>query len=149
MRGALSLFILAFMISGVLEAGAPRIKKVLSHFLDQEDQHALSPSLYERDAYQAELRENPEMVSTVRFDIRWAASKYRKSDLTLKLEVRGSKKIETVTLEQKVRARRWIAKWTSITLEKELYQEQGKVLAWRVSLWEGKTQLAEQSSFLW
>ena len=36
---------------------------------------------------------------------------------------------ETVTIEQKVRARRWIAKWTSITLDKELYQELGKVLA--------------------
>ena len=48
--------------AAVLTAGAStgRVFKVLPHFLDTNGVHTLSPSLYERDAYQAHLRQHPE-----------------------------------------------------------------------------------------
>ena len=45
-------------------ARVARITKVLPHLLDDKGRHTLSPSLYERDAYQAELRKNPDRYTT-------------------------------------------------------------------------------------
>ena len=46
---------------------------MLPHYLDKEGRHTLSPSLYERDAYQAILRQNPEKRGGMRFDVQWKA----------------------------------------------------------------------------
>ena len=48
-----------------------RVIKVLPHFLDLQGRAALSPSLYDRDAYQAVLRDHPEKRSGLRFDMQW------------------------------------------------------------------------------
>ena len=52
-------------------SAASRISKVLPHLLDKQGLHTLSPSLLERDAYQAQLRSNPDQCSGIRFDVKW------------------------------------------------------------------------------
>ena len=54
-------------------AATGRVIKVLPHFLDLKGRHSLSPSLYDRDAYQAQLRQHPEQRSALRFDVHWKA----------------------------------------------------------------------------
>src|ERR1035437_11201808 len=74
-----------------LEAATNRIIKVLPHFLDLLGRQSLSPSLYERDAYQARLRANPDQRSALQFDVQWKAKVKDTARLKLRLEARGSK----------------------------------------------------------
>ena len=73
MRRCLTLLVLAIALTGALPAGAAigKVNKVLPHFLDLDGRHSRSPSLFDRDAYQAKLRQQPELCSGVRFDIHW------------------------------------------------------------------------------
>src|SRR5438876_12384074 len=48
-----------------------RVIKVLPEFLDLQGRSSLAPSLYERDAYQAVLREHPERRAGIRFYVQW------------------------------------------------------------------------------
>ena len=75
------------------QAASPKAKvmKVLPHLLDEQGRHMLSPSLYERDAYQAYLRQHPEKCSGLRFDVHWKASGTGTAALRLFVEIRGSK----------------------------------------------------------
>ena len=69
-------------------AAEGRIVKVLPHYLDAKGRHTLAPSLYERDAYQAHLRKNPDLCKALRFDIHWKTpSDVRKQDLVWEFEV--------------------------------------------------------------
>ena len=66
----------------------PKISKVLPHWLDKQGRHTLSPSLFERDAYQAQLRANPDQRSGIRFDVKWAKGSQRASaNLMLQVEL--------------------------------------------------------------
>ncbi len=58
MRRSLNIILSALLLATAWSATAAPAKviKVLPHFLDQKGRHALSPSLYDRDAYQAHLR---------------------------------------------------------------------------------------------
>jgi len=132
-------------------AATGRVMKVLPHFLDLKGRHALSPSLYERDAYQSFLRQNPGQRSGVRFDIHWRVRTKPATNLKLKVEIRGiaegnlpSEKV----LEKDVKAGAG-SHWTRITLDGENFRAIGEVTAWRVSLMEGDQLIAEQKSFLW
>ena len=69
-----------------VSASSGKIVKVLPHFLDAKGRHTLSPSLFERDAYQAQLRAHPEQRSGIRYDIHWRA---RASWGELKLKVKN------------------------------------------------------------
>ena len=42
-----------------------------------------------------------------------------------------------------------LGRWNGIALTGEDYKAFGEVTAWRVTLWDGETMLAEQKSFLW
>jgi hypothetical protein len=138
------------MVCGVgVEAGTTRITKVLPHLLDEKGRHTLSPSLYERDAYQAFLRKNPGQVSALRFDVRWKVRRGEAVDLRLRVEVRGSKEPSVYTIEEGVERRPWYDRWSSVTLDGETLGEVGEVVAWRVTLWSGTRLLAEERSFLW
>ena len=64
------LMILLLTGSGA-SAATGRVVKTLPHFLDLEGRNSVSPSLYDRDAYQAQLRLHPELRSGIRFDILW------------------------------------------------------------------------------
>ncbi len=130
-------------------AASGRVVKVLPHFLDQQGRHALSPSLFERDAYQAYLRKHPAEVSTLRFDVEWSA-RGSATGLKLRVEARGGKAAaQPKMVEAPVKPDRFGSAWASVTLDKAAYDQLGSVVAWRVTLWDGDQQLAEQKSFLW
>jgi hypothetical protein len=147
-------FFLAFLLFSVTvpaRADGARVTKVLPHYVDQAGRHTLAPSLYERDAYQAYLRRHPEERSTIRFDVHWKAKSGRHADLKLRIEMRGVKENELTshTIEQPVARKGWLGTWSSIPLPLETYRELGDLNAWRVTLWDGDTAIAEQRSFLW
>src|SRR5438046_2660532 len=70
-------------------AATGRVIKVLPHLLDEQGRHALSPSLYDRDAYQARLRQHPEHVSGIRFDVQWKSKGRAAEPLSVIVEMRG------------------------------------------------------------
>ena len=131
--------------------GSGRVLKVLPQLLDRNGQHTVSPSLYDRDAYQAWLRVNTNSVSGVRFAVEW---KGRGSQpLKLRVEVRGvphGASASVATLETDVKPGGWFSHWnTSLRIVGEDYQNLGSVVAWRATLWDGDRLLGEQKSFLW
>jgi hypothetical protein len=128
---------------------APEVIKVLPHRLDAQGRHTLSPSLYDRDAYQAHLRRHPEACRAMRYDVLWRAGVYAAKDLTLRLELRGSQAPAVMALEQTVRNRGRSGGWTSVHVEQDRYRGLGEVVAWRMTLSDGAQQLAQQQSFLW
>jgi hypothetical protein len=134
-----------------LEAADAKIIKVLPHYLDLDGRHSLSPSLYERDAYQAILRKSPDQRSALRFDVQWKAKGVQPKDLKLRLELRTSKNflLKPLIVDQPVQKRRWWSSWSSVSVSGNEFKEMGDLLAWRATLWEGERMLAEQKSFLW
>ncbi len=142
-------FLLAFMVS--VSAATGRVIKVLPHYLDLQGRHALSPSLYDRDAYQVQLRQHTNQCSGIRYDIQWKAKAAKGTVLKLRLELRGTAKgdlpYQTI-LEKEVKPG-WFSKWTSLTLGGEDYKKFGEVVAWRATLWDGDQLVGEQKSFLW
>ena len=142
-------FLLVMTISATAATG--RVVKVLPHFLDLKGRHALSPSLYERDAYQAHLRRYPKQRSGLRFDILWRVRTRGAADLKLKVEMRGIAEGNLPserTLTSAVKGGSG-SRWTAIALSSADYWALGEVTAWRVSLWEGDQLIAERKSFLW
>jgi hypothetical protein len=134
-------------------AASGRVLKVLPHFLDLKGRHSLSPSLFDRDAYQLKLRQNPNLRSALRYDILWRARQTQNSKLKLRAELRGTasgKLPRETTLETELEVRRGgTSKWSSLKLEGEAFRNFGDVTAWRVTLWDGDQLLGEQKSFLW
>jgi hypothetical protein len=134
-------------------AASARVMKVLPHFLDTNGLHTLHPSLYERDAYQAYLREHPDKRSGIRFDVRWKNTAPVFGQLKLRIELRGIAEANLPrqkVLEQVVEpGGGWLGRWTSLALSGEEYRQFGEVTAWRVTLWQDDEPLAEQRSFLW
>lgn len=126
-----------------------RVVKVLPHLTDKQGRIALSPSLYERDAYQAHLRKTPAEQGGLRFDVQW------KSILTntfqLRVEVRGNKGNvgTTAVLQQNVKFTGFLTTWTRLHLQGEDYARIGELSAWRATIWDGDRLVAEQKSFLW
>ena len=131
------------------EAATGRIIKVLPHLIDRDGRHTLSPSLYERDAYQAFLRKNPDQCSGLRFDVQWKAKRVAGTRLLLRMEIRGSKEAKPVLLKQPAWRNHGYRRWSSLRMDGDSYQQVGEVIAWRATLWEGDRLVAEQKSFLW
>ena len=132
-------------------AATGRVNKVLPLFLDLKGRHTLSPSLYDRDAYQAQLRSNPDQRSGLRFDIYWRARAVPGTMVKLRAELKATAKGELPSqhnLETEIKASA-TSKWTSLTLQGENYAKFGEVTAWRVTLWDGERLIGEQKSFLW
>lgn len=152
-RTRLFLAIAAAWLAVVPSLGATpgRILKVLPHRMDREGRVALSPSLYERDAYQAELRGKPELCGGLRFDVQWRAQQVGTNALRLRIELltSTSSRTQPVVIESPVKATTGRSRWSKIELRDEAYRQAGKVIAWRATLWAGDTQLAERKSFLW
>ena len=134
-----------------LAAATNRIVKVLPHFLDLQGRQSLSPSLFERDAYQAFLRANSSQRSALQFDIQWRAKVKDTARLKLRLEARGSKShvLDPLVVEQRTLAKGWFSNWTAIKMDNQTYEQLGDIVSWRISLWEGEQRLAEAKSFLW
>ena len=153
MRRALPLLGLIFLLLATFTVAADtgRVVKVLPHFLDLQGRSALSPSLYDRDAYQAQLRKHPEQRSGMRFDILWRARSQTNTLARLRVELRGAAKgnlPSEITLETEERIT-GTSHWVKLRLDGEKYMTFGEITAWRATLWSGDQMLGEQKSFLW
>jgi hypothetical protein len=151
-RRPILILVLFCLMSAAASAATGRVIKVLPQFLDLKGRHALSPSLYDRDAYQAYLRLHTNEVSTVRFAVQWKASGTNAVPLKLRVEALGDSHGELparVVLEQEVKPGGWFSHWAYLPLTGDDYKKLGEVSAWRVTLWEGDKLLSEQKSFLW
>jgi hypothetical protein len=126
-----------------------RVLKVLPHRLDSQGRHALSPSLYERDAYQAELRAHPDRIRGLRIDVLWSLKERTSVPCVLRLEMRGSKGTDPVVLERPVSRGFLRRRWTKVLLDPAEFEKVGDVSAWRVSLRSGGEELASTASVLW
>jgi hypothetical protein len=150
------LFVLLLLLGSIAATSAAdavtgSVVKVLPLFLDLKGHDAPSPSLFDRDAYQAYLRVNTNEISAVRFDVQWSAANTGKTQLKLRLELRGvgEKSLpRQTTLEQTVTPHAF-SHWTSLTLGGDDRKNFGDVVAWRATLWAGDQIIGEQKSFLW
>ena len=149
MKIARALMITAMVLCCSAGAAEARIIKVLPHFLDKAGRHTIHPSLFERDGYQAHLKTHPELCSGMRFDVQWKGHKLEHGQI--KLEVRGTKtpprQIETFSNDLKGGG--MFSRWSGLRVAGEDFKRIGSIVAWRISLWDGDQQLAEQKSFLW
>jgi hypothetical protein len=130
--------------------GEARIIKVLPQLLDAQGRNALSPSLFDRDAYQMVLRLNPDQVSALRFEVQY---KTRGIDgpLRLRIEVRGSKTPmgKHHIFETDVKPGGWLSKWGRLQLDRATSDSIGSLVAWKASLLQNGEEIALQESFLW
>jgi hypothetical protein len=133
-------------------AAEGRVIKVLPQFVDLKGQAMVSPSLYDRDAYQKFLRMHPAKRSGMRFAVQWKAKTPESEALKLRVELRGiveGNLPKETSLEETVHQHHWFSHWTSLMLTGDDFKEFGEVTAWRATLWDGDTLLGEQKSFLW
>ena len=138
-------------VAGAADAATGRVHKVLPLLLDLKGRAATSPSLFDRDAYQAYLRQHTNEISGIRFDVLWSTSHADNADLKLRLELRGTgpdSLPRQTTLEEKVTPH-FFHHWTSLTLADADLKNFGDVTSWRATLWSGDQMIAEQKSFLW
>ena len=151
MRQFILLFITVFSLGARLEseAATARLVKVLPQFVDKQGRIALNPSLYERDAYQAHLRDHPEERSAIRFAVQWGTRDATR--LQLRVELRGNRGRlgTTAMIETPVKYRGLFTTWSRVALEGEAAQAFGELSSWRATLWDGDKLVAEQKSFLW
>jgi hypothetical protein len=144
-----TLFLVTALLSGC--STSQKVVKVLPHLRDQEGRVALSPSLFDRDAYQAQLRAHPDKRAGLQFDVQWRAPATGR--LKLLVEMRGassSNELTTARLEVPLRGGGGMfGRWAQATLAGGDYAKFGDLSAWRVSLWNGGDLLSEQKSFLW
>ena len=151
-RAFVSLIVLSSLLLAVsASAASGKVVKVLPHFLNAKGQHTTSPSLYDRDAYQAFLRKNPDKVSGLRYDVQWRA-RGTTGPVKLRVELRGIAQgnlPRSKTIEAEVKAGSGSSRWNGVALMGEDYKAFGEVTAWRVTIWDGETQIGEQKSFLW
>jgi hypothetical protein len=150
-------FLVALLLVGSLsamfvsDAVSGRVIKVLPLFLDRKGRDAVSPSLYDRDAYQVHLRQHTNEISAIRFDVLWKASNASSVKLKLRVELRGvgtGGLPRQMTFEQSVTPG-FFHRWTSLTLGGADYKNFGELVAWRATLWSDDRLLGEQKSFLW
>ena len=133
------------------DAVTGRVVKVLPLLLDLKGRTALSPSLFDRDAYQAKLRQETNQISAIRYDVLWTTKNAGEDKFKVRLELRGVStnslpKFKTLEAED---TPGYFSRWTSLTLNGDEYKSFGAVTAWRATLWNGDQQLGEQKSFLW
>ena len=152
------LFLLLWGLTPGLAVAATEghVLKVLPQLLDKQGRNSPSPSLYDRDAYQAFLRLHPMQISALRFAVQWKAKAPESKPLKLRVEIRGMARglaqgeLPGITiLEQPVRQHHWFSHWASLNLGADQYKTLGEITAWRVTLWDGDRLLGEQKSFLW
>jgi hypothetical protein len=134
------------------QAATGRVIKVLPQFLDLKGHNSKTPSLFERDVYQASLREHTNQCSGMRFNVQWKTKGQATEPVTLRVELRGVARGDfpkQLRLEQPVKPGGWFSHWSAVNLVGEEYKDFGQVTAWRATLWEGSRLLGEQKSFLW
>ena len=133
------------------DALSGHIVKVLPLFLNLKGQDAISPSLYDRDAYQVYLRYHTNEISAIRYDVLWSTSKTDDRKLTLRLELRGVGQggVPSQTMLEQTVTPHYFRHWTALPLAGDDYKNFGEVVAWHATLSSGSQILSEQKSFLW
>ena len=139
------------MAATAFGASEGKVIKALPQFLDAKGRASLSPSLYERDAYQAYLRKHPAERMALQLEVQWKAGGVDWSRVKLRAELRGvlGNSLHTTTIELPVKKSGLFSSWTNFKIEGDDFQKFGELAAWRVTLWEGDKQLGELQSFLW
>ncbi len=138
-------------LSTLLAAAEARIVKVLPQWMDARGRTSLAPSLFERDAYQDHLRNHPEEVAGIRFQVLARLPRTREScDLVVRIRTASNPNGEPIERVVPVKRRLWGKAWTEATLDGEAFRNAGKVLAWEVRLVDPTGNVvASQKSFLW
>jgi len=152
MRRPILILVFCFLLGAAASAATGGVVKVLPQFLDLKGRAAISPSLYDRDAYQAFLRQHSTNVSSMRFAVQWKAHGKSEGALKLRVEIHGISNGELppkVVLEQTVKSGFLFSHWAYLPLTSEDFKRISEVTAWRATLWEGDKLLSEQKSFLW
>jgi hypothetical protein len=147
----LTMLCLLTLTARTVGAADGKVIKALPQFLDAQGRSAISPSLYDRDAYQAYLRKHPDERTALQLTVQWKAGGVDWSRVKLRAELRGvlGNNLHTTTLEIPLTKSSLFGNWTDFKIEGADYQKFGELAAWRVTLWEGDKQLAELQSFLW
>jgi hypothetical protein len=143
---------LLLVLAPAAGAAGDRICKVLPQYLDEKGRESLTPSLYDRDAYQAFLRQNPSKRTALRFVVQWNADITQTNQWKLRVELRGGVQgtvPRQTTLEMPLPLHHGFSRWDSLVMNGDQYKTFGDVTAWRVTLWNGGRQIDEQKSFLW
>jgi hypothetical protein len=140
-----------FVAMAAFAAGTGKVVKVLPFLVDVQGRIAKSPSLFDRDAYQAYLRIHTNEVSGIRYDVLWKAKDTEGGKLKVRVELRGTL-ADTLPKSKVLEAE--IApgnsgEWTEIKFTGDDYRNFGPIVAWRATLWSGADQVGEQKSFLW
>jgi hypothetical protein len=151
MRRFLIALAILFLLAPVIQAGEGSVVKVLPQLLDEHGRHALSPSLYERDAYQFHLRKTPKLRAGARLVVQWKAKKVDWTQLKLRAEMRCllGDALHTVTMEEPAVKNGHFSSWSEFRIEGADYKTFGQIVAWRVTLFEGDHQIGQLESFLW
>lgn len=144
------------LLSGTLTAwadgvGEGSIVKMLPLLLSTNRQDALSPSLFDRDAYQVYLRAHTNEITAVRYDVLWRVKHPGAAKYKLRLELHGpvvNGKPRQKVMEMEVKPT-FFRHWDSLVMAGDEYKNFGEAVAWRVTLWADNQMLAEQKSFLW
>jgi hypothetical protein len=140
-----------FVTALAADAVTGHVLKVLPFLLDEQGQIAKSPSLFDRDAYQAYLHQHTNLVSGIRYDVLWSAKNAGSAAMKIRVELRG---LDTAglpkfkTLETEVKPG-FFRQWTELPLTGEEFKQFGSITAWRATLLDGDRLVAEQKSFLW
>lgn len=149
-RAVLTILLSFLAVTLPAQAAEQRVIKVLPHLLDKNGKHAVSPSLFDRDAYQAWLRQHPAEQSGIRYDVQWKSKEAGEFKLKLELVGRAEKgEIRRKTIETEVTLRNPKSLWSGIRFTGTDFKLFGPIIAWRVSVWQNETMLAKQQSFLW
>ena len=147
------MILLMFAVLPAFAAGIEkgRVVKMLPLFLDLKGHDAVSPSLYDRDAYQAYLRQHPSEISAVRFDFLWQVEHPSAAKYKLRIELRGigADGKPTRSMLEEEAPPPLLRRWNFLVLGGADYKNFGELIAWRATLWRGDQLLSEQKSFLW
>ena len=135
--------------AGALLGAEGKVIKVLPHFVDFQGRHTLSPSLYERDAYQELLRNHPEKRAGLQFEVLWKVSGRVSAPLRLKMELRGGNSSSLEIVEMDVKRGMFGRRWSRMVLDPKQFARVGTVTAWKATLLQGEEIVAEANSFLW
>lgn len=120
--------------------------------MDLEGRHTLSPSLLERDAYQAVLRKEKEKRGGLKFQILLGAMAANTAkECSIRIEMRGNKdqKPTEAKVEVPVAIHGMFQRWQAVEFRGAEYLALGELVAWRATLWRSGTLVSEQKSFLW
>ncbi len=145
-------FIAGLLAIASSQAATGKVIKVLPQVLDSKRRNSISPSLYERDAYQYYLRQHTNLIAGMQFAVQWKAKGPATGPLKIRVEARGvahGNLPTAMTIERAVEPGGWFSHWSMLYVGTEDFKSLGELTAWRVTLWDGTQQVGEQQSFLW